>query len=76
VERKKVPAWDSHRSGKVQLPPGYHLELDADLMELRREALRWIAHLGEALTFDTRAIQNYYREALWLFSRLSHQEVR
>ena len=53
MERKKVPAWDSHRSGKVQLPPGYHLELDADLMELRREALRWIAHLGEALTFDT-----------------------
>jgi hypothetical protein len=54
VERKKkVSAWDLHRSGKLRLPPGYHLELVADLMELHREALRWIAHLGEALTFHT-----------------------
>ena len=36
VERyRKLSAWDSHRSGKLQLPPGYHLGLDADLKELR-----------------------------------------
>jgi hypothetical protein len=38
VERKqkKLTAWDAHRVGKLNLPPGYYVELDADLMELHR----------------------------------------
>jgi hypothetical protein len=38
VERKqkKLTAWDAHRAGKHNLPPGYYVELDADLMELHR----------------------------------------
>ena len=32
----KLTAWESHQVGKLNLPPGYHVELDADLIELRR----------------------------------------
>ncbi len=32
----KLTAWEAHQVGKLNLPPGYHVELDADLMELRR----------------------------------------
>jgi hypothetical protein len=32
----KLTAWEAHRAGKLNLPPGYHVELDADLMELHR----------------------------------------
>ena len=32
----KMTAWVAHRAGKFQLPPGYRLEMDADLLELRR----------------------------------------
>ena len=32
----KMTAWVAHRGGKFQLPPGYRLERDADLLELRR----------------------------------------
>ena len=32
----KLTSWDAHQAGKLSLPPGYHVELDADLMELRR----------------------------------------
>ena len=35
-KKKKLTAWDAHRAGKLSLPPGYHVEMDADLMELRR----------------------------------------
>jgi len=39
VEREKkmkLTAWEAHQIGKLNLPPSYHVELDADLMELRR----------------------------------------
>jgi hypothetical protein len=39
VERKqkmKLTAWDAHQAGKLNLPPGYYVELDADLIELHR----------------------------------------
>jgi hypothetical protein len=32
----RMTAWVAHRAGKFQLPPGYRLEMDADLLELRR----------------------------------------
>ena len=32
----KMTAWVAHREGKLLLPPGYRLERDADLLELRR----------------------------------------
>ena len=32
----KMTAWAAHRAGKLRLPPGYGLERDADLLELRR----------------------------------------
>ena len=31
-----MTAWVAHRRGKFRLPPGYRLERDADLLELRR----------------------------------------
>jgi len=31
----KLTAWAAHGSGKLSLPPGYDLERDADLLELR-----------------------------------------
>jgi hypothetical protein len=37
VERKhkmKLTAWDAHQAGKLSLPPGYYVELGADLIEL------------------------------------------
>ncbi len=39
MEEKKgmrMTAWVAHRGGKFRLPPGYDLERDADLLELRR----------------------------------------
>jgi hypothetical protein len=39
VEEKrsmKTTAWVALREGKLLLPPGYRLERDADLLELRR----------------------------------------
>jgi hypothetical protein len=32
----KWSAWEAHMAGKLNLPPGYWVELDADLLELRR----------------------------------------
>jgi len=32
----RMTAWVAHRGGKILLPPGYRLERDADLLELRR----------------------------------------
>ena len=32
----KLTAWEAHLADKLKLPPGYHVELDADLMELHR----------------------------------------
>lgn len=39
MERKrkmKLTAYTAHRAGKIPMPPGYSLKLDADLLELRR----------------------------------------
>ena len=39
MEEKKgmrMTAWVAHRAGKILLPPGYCLQMDADLLELRR----------------------------------------
>jgi hypothetical protein len=37
VERKKkLTAWDAHQAGKLRLPPGYRVELEADLIKLYR----------------------------------------
>jgi hypothetical protein len=37
VERKKtLTAWDAHWAGKLRLPPGYRVELEADLIKLHR----------------------------------------
>ena len=35
-QKMKWTAWDALQAGKFNLPPGYHVGLDADLMELRR----------------------------------------
>jgi len=32
----KLTAYAAHRAGNLQLPPGYRLEMDADLLQLRR----------------------------------------
>jgi hypothetical protein len=37
VNRKKTTAWEAYLAGKLRLPPGYHVELDADLLALLRE---------------------------------------
>jgi hypothetical protein len=37
----KLTAWAAHQAGKLRLPPGYRLELDADMMQLYR--LKWRA---------------------------------
>jgi hypothetical protein len=39
VERQKMTkltAWAAHGTSQLPLPPGYRIERDADLMELRR----------------------------------------
>lgn len=36
VKKMKWSAWDALRAEKLNLPPGYHAELDADLMVLHR----------------------------------------
>ena len=33
---RKLSAWAAHRAGNLRLPPGYRLERDADLLELRK----------------------------------------
>ena len=33
---KKLTAWAALLTGKLRLPPGYRMEMDTDLMELRR----------------------------------------
>jgi len=35
-KKLKLTAWDTLQAGKLTLPPGYHVELDADLMKLHR----------------------------------------
>jgi hypothetical protein len=35
-KRMRMTAWVAHRANKFRLPPGYRLERDADLLELRR----------------------------------------
>jgi hypothetical protein len=35
-EGMNLTAWEVHQAGKLSLPPGYHIELDADLVELHR----------------------------------------
>jgi hypothetical protein len=37
VNGKKTTAWEAYLAGKLHLPPGYHVELDADLVTLLRE---------------------------------------
>ena len=32
----KLTAWAAHETSQLPLPPGYRIERDADLMELRR----------------------------------------
>jgi hypothetical protein len=32
----KLTAWAAHRAGKLRLPPGYRLKLDADMIQLYR----------------------------------------
>jgi hypothetical protein len=34
---EKLTALEAHRAGKLPLPPGYRLEVDADMMLLRRK---------------------------------------
>lgn len=33
---RKMTAWAARQAGKLPLPPGYELELDADVLHLRR----------------------------------------
>ena len=35
-EGMKLTAWEVHQASMLSLPPGYHIELDADLVELHR----------------------------------------
>ncbi len=54
----KWSAWEAHRAGKPNLPPGYRVELDADPLELRRPggslvAAFTIAAFTKKLTSDT-----------------------
>jgi hypothetical protein len=35
-KKMKWSAWDALRAGKLNLPPGYYVELDADSMALHR----------------------------------------
>jgi hypothetical protein len=37
VSRKKTTAGEAYLAGKLRLPPGYHVEFDADLLTLLRE---------------------------------------
>jgi hypothetical protein len=32
----KLTTWAAHRAGKLRLPPGYRLKLDADMIQLYR----------------------------------------
>ena len=49
----KWRAWEAHRAGKPNLPPGYRVELDADSLELRRPGGSLVAAFTKKLTSDT-----------------------
>ena len=60
----KLTAWEAHQVGKLNLPPGYHVELDADLMELRRSDGSLVAAFsarGAAPAEVTRTAEEEYR---------------
>ena len=60
----KWSAWEAYREGKLRLPPGYHLELEADLLELRRPDGSLVAAFsarGAAPAEVTRTAEEDYR---------------
>jgi hypothetical protein len=66
VERKKkVTTWNAHRAGKLRLPPGYCVELDADLIKLHRFDGALVAAFsarGAAPSEVVRAAEEDYRK--------------
>ena len=60
----KWSAWEAYREGKLHLPPGYHVELEADLLKLRRPDGSLVAAFsarGVAPAGVTRTAEKDYR---------------
>jgi hypothetical protein len=64
VMNEKMTALAAYRAGKLSLPPGYHLEADADSLTLQRDDGSMVATFapGAAPAEVARAAEEDYRE--------------
>jgi hypothetical protein len=60
---KKLTALGAYHAGKLYLPPGYHIRLDADLLTLHREDGSMVASfvVGAAPAEVVREAEDDYR---------------